>query len=100
MLIYFVSGIAGSLASIWWYENTISIGASGAIFGLFGAIFALALKGVLDMKALFSMWVFVGISLLFGVTGGIDNAAHIGGLLAGVVMGLLLGVVIRLQRPD
>lgn len=93
-ILYILSGLCGSLASIWWYPNTISVGASGAIFGLYGAILGLLLtnafpkngkKGILIM-----IGIFVGINLLWGLTGGIDNAAHIGGLLSGAIIGIIL----------
>ncbi len=93
-ILYILSGLCGSLASIWWYPNTISVGASGAIFGLYGAILGLLLtnafpeggkKGILMM-----IGIYVGINLLWGLTGGIDNAAHIGGLLSGALIGIIL----------
>ena len=96
--IYFASGICGSLASIWWYENTVSVGASGAIFGLFGAISALAVMGVLSFRDLAWLWVYVGLNLLFGLAGGIDNAAHLGGLIAGLLLGVLLQWSARLAK--
>ena len=93
-ILYVLSGLFGSLASIWWYPNIISVGASGAIFGLYGAILGLLLtnafpknggKGILVM-----IGIYVGINLLWGLTGGIDNAAHIGGLLSGAIIGIIL----------
>ncbi|MEM9299191.1 MAG: rhomboid family intramembrane serine protease [Bacteroidota bacterium] len=92
-ILYFISGICGSLASIYWYENTISVGASGAIFGLYGSILGLLLTKEFEggKKAIFLLvGPYVGINLLFGLTGGIDNAAHIGGLIAGAISGLIL----------
>ncbi|AHM63195.1 hypothetical protein D770_24750 [Flammeovirgaceae bacterium 311] len=93
-IIYFASGICGSLASIYWYENTVSVGASGAIFGLYGAILGLLLTNAVpkDGKKLIFMLMgpYVGINLLFGLTGGIDNAAHIGGLVSGALLALIL----------
>ncbi|MCL9805488.1 rhomboid family intramembrane serine protease [Flavobacterium amniphilum] len=94
-IIYIIAGLCGSLASIMWYPNTISVGASGAIFGLFGAILGHyykdtspdreANKGFITMT-----WIYVGINLFWGLFGSIDNAAHIGGLLAGLAIGMLL----------
>lgn len=93
-ILYILSGICGSLASIWWYPNTISVGASGAIFGLYGALLGLLLtngypdegkKGLLAMVG-----IYVGINLLWGLTGGIDNAAHIGGLLSGALIAVVM----------
>jgi rhomboid protease GluP len=99
-VIYFVAGIGGSLASIWWYENTVSVGASGAIFGLFGAIFSLAAMGVMRFGDLTWLWIYLGINLLFGLTGGIDNAAHIGGFVSGALIGLLLQLFTRLRHEQ
>ena len=92
LTVYMVSGIFGSLASIWWYENTISVGASGAIFGLFGAILGLLFTNAFPKgrkSGVFStIGIYVGINLLFGLTGGVDNAAHLGGLISGFVIGI------------
>jgi rhomboid protease GluP len=98
LLIYAVSGLAGSIASLYFSARTgVSVGASGAIFGVVGcllaAIFTKAHKLpaglVASMRA--SMLMFVGYSLFMGfVAGFIDNAAHIGGLVGGFAMGLVL----------
>lgn len=90
---YLLSGIAGSLASLWYNEMTISAGASGAIFGLYGVFMALLTTNLLNKgvkKALTtSIMIFVGYNLLSGfqADSGVDNAAHIGGLLSGLVIG-------------
>jgi rhomboid protease GluP len=93
-ILYILSGLCGSFASILWYHNTVSVGASGAIFGLYGAILGLLLtkafpdqgkKGILLL-----IGVYVIINLLWGLTGGIDNAAHIGGLISGALIGITL----------
>ena len=93
-ILYVISGIFGSLASIWWYSNTVSVGASGAIFGLYGAILGLLLTDAFPKggkKGMFiTIGIYVGINLLFGLTGGIDNAGHIGGLLSGGLLGIIL----------
>lgn len=92
--LYFAAGLIGSLSSIFWYENNVSIGASGAIFGLFGALLALITTSIFnkeEKKSIFMMFApYVGISLIMGLAGGIDNAAHIGGLLSGAILGLLM----------
>jgi rhomboid protease GluP len=94
-LIYFVSGITGSIASISWYENIISVGASGAIFGLCGAVLAVVFTGFVGKEdkrlALILFGPYVVINLLIGLAaGGIDNAAHIGGLISGAVVALII----------
>lgn len=92
LLIYFLSGLLGSLTSILWNGEAIGVGASGAIMGLFGAFIALLITGVYPKgfvkSLLINAGVFVGMNLLMGLAGGIDNAAHIGGLLCGFVLGI------------
>lgn len=92
--LYLISGVFGSIASVSWYENSISVGASGAIFGLYGALLALtftkALPGETKGGMLMMFGPYVAISLLMELSGGIDNAAHIGGLLSGAVIGLII----------
>jgi rhomboid protease GluP len=94
LFVYLATGILASIASIWWYDATISVGASGAIFGLYGFFLACLLMKVFSpgmQKAfLVSTIVFVGFNLLMGFTGGIDNAAHIGGLISGFILGLVM----------
>lgn len=97
--VYCITGILASLASIWWYEATVSVGASGAIFGLYGTFIALLVTNIFprEMKGSFllSTVIFIGFNLIMGLTGGIDNAAHIGGLLSGFIIGLLLNPTLR-----
>lgn len=96
---YLLTGLLASIASIWWYEATISVGASGAIFGLYGLFLAFMLTKVFPTEFgkafLLSTVIFVGYNLLMGLVGGIDNAAHIGGLLSGFVVGLILYPTIK-----
>jgi rhomboid protease GluP len=91
---YFLSGIAGSVASIYWNELTISAGASGAIFGMYGVFLAMLTTNLIEkaerQKLLISISVFVLYNLVNGLKPGIDNAAHIGGLLSGILIGYAL----------
>jgi len=88
---YLFTGILASLTSIYWHPNTVSAGASGAIFGMYGVFLAMLTTNIIDKKtrtALFtSIGVFVVFNLMNGVKAGIDNAAHIGGLISGLVIG-------------
>jgi rhomboid protease GluP len=92
-ILYFVSGLSGGLLSIYWYESTISVGASGAIFGLYGSILGLLLTNAFPKEGKKGILMFIGpfvvINLLFGLAGGIDNAAHIGGLISGAILGVI-----------
>lgn len=97
LIIYFVSGIAGNIASLI-YDMTIgqpavSAGASGAIFGLMGALVyvVIANRGRLGRLSGRGMLIMVALSLYFGLTSsGVDNLAHIGGLAAGFLLAVLL----------
>src|ERR1700680_350510 len=97
VLIYTASGLAGSLGSLWWHPLSIGAGASGAIFGLAGALIAALYLGHLPISrqaiqgTLRSLLVFAGYNLFFGAAvPGIDNSAHIGGLVAGLALGAVL----------
>ncbi|MFL6264428.1 MAG: rhomboid family intramembrane serine protease [Thermoanaerobaculia bacterium] len=95
LLIYFASGIAGSLASATFTQQH-SIGASGAIFGLLGALIAFLLRrrGALTPQGKSILMQLVGwavINVFFGFsTPGIDNSAHLGGCAAGLLFGFVL----------
>ncbi|MFJ9345195.1 rhomboid family intramembrane serine protease [Streptomyces sp. NPDC101237] len=83
--LYLVSGLAGSaLSYLLAAQNQPSLGASGAIFGLFGATAVLIRRLNYDMRPIIALLV---INLIFTFSGGIAWQAHIGGLVAGVVTG-------------
>jgi rhomboid protease GluP len=88
---YLLTGIAASVTSLWWHDLTISAGASGAIFGMYGVFLAMLTTNLIEKTArksmLTSIAVFVGYNLVYGMKSGIDNAAHIGGLLSGIIVG-------------
>ena len=96
LTIYFVSGIVGSLFSnVFMSSGTISMGASGAIFGLFGALlcFAYNYRAVLGDFLKGSLLPVLIINLCLGLfISGIDVFSHIGGLIGGVLTTMLLGV--------
>ena len=98
LLIYLVAGLFGSLASLFFAARAgVSVGASGAIFGVVGALLAALftqhdkLPPGLATSLRTSMLSFTAFSLFMGfATPHIDNSAHLGGLVAGVLMGLML----------
>ncbi len=98
LLIYWGSALAGSALSLHFSaQQAVSVGASGAVFGVLGALLAGVwqhrerVPKALVSQLLTSQGLFVAISLAQGFTRpGIDNAAHIGGLLAGAAMAWLL----------
>jgi len=92
--IYFTTGIAGGMASAGWKPGVPSVGASGAIFGLAGALIASFYLGEFSLPriaiggTLRSLIVFAVFNLfLGGLFPGTDNACHIGGLVSGLVLG-------------
>ncbi|MDB5813551.1 MAG: rhomboid family intrarane serine protease [Rhodocyclales bacterium] len=93
-LLFLVCGLMGSLASIWWRAQGLSVGASGAIFGLYGALLVWLIRrrhevplGIFKQLRSGTLG-FIVYSLFAGVAlPGIDNAAHLGGLLGGMLLG-------------
>ncbi|GLB58195.1 rhomboid family intramembrane serine protease [Cytobacillus sp. NCCP-133] len=85
VFIYLSAGFCGTLASFI-FSPTLSAGASGAIFGCFGALlyFGLIYPKLFFRTMGFNILIVLGINLAFGFTvPGIDNAGHIGGLIGG-----------------
>jgi rhomboid protease GluP len=99
---YLLTGITGSITSLWWHDLTISAGASGAIFGLYGVFLALLTTNFIEKSArkalLTSIGIFVAYNLLNGLKAGIDNAAHIGGLIGGLIIGY--AYIPGLKKPE
>lgn len=97
VIIYFASGIIGNIVSLFYdltlEQPAVSAGASGAIFGLMGALLyvVIANRGRLGRLSGRGMLVMVILSLYFGLTStGVDNLAHIGGLVSGFLLAVLL----------
>ena len=99
---YILTGIMASVVSLWWHDLTISAGASGAIFGMYGVFLAMLTTNLIEKSArkslLTSIAIFVGYNLLYGLKGNIDNAAHIGGLICGLLIGY--SFLPSLKQPD
>lgn len=94
ILVYIITGVLASIASISYNENIVSIGASGAIFGIYGLFLALLISKNYRIpeesrqNLISSILMFIGYNLFYGLTKeGIDNAAHIGGLVSGFIIG-------------
>lgn len=97
LVLYLLSGIGGNVISMWHniasHNIVVSAGASGAVFGLLGALFYVVLAnrgrlGRLSGRGLFFM---ILLSLYFGFTSsGVDNSAHMGGLICGFSLAIIL----------
>ena len=96
--IYLLSGLAGSVTSYAFnlslMPNAIGMGASGALFGVLGGLVAFFLShrnqlGDMGRRSLVGLLVLAGVNLTYGfVTSGVDNYAHIGGMVCGIALGL------------
>ena len=102
LLLYLMTGIGGAAASYWYHPYVNSAGASGSIFGLLGVLLVFSIKYRRAVPAFFSralgkgILLTVGLNLVIGyMIPQIDNAAHIGGLLSGG----LLAVIVPFARP-
>lgn len=93
VLIYFLSGIIAGVSSLLWHEgNVILVGASGAIFGVIGSLaMALLLQNKFkeNRVALFVIFGYFIVNLLFGLISNSDNAAHISGFICGMIISLV-----------
>ena len=97
IFLYFIGGLVAAITSLGYnsiYDSsTLSIGASGAIFAVVGAMVSIVIfnKREFEEIGIKRLLFFVVISILNGMNAqGIDNAAHVGGLLAGLVLGQAL----------
>jgi rhomboid protease GluP len=102
LILYVLSGLFGSLASVYWNPHVTSVGASGAVFGVFGGLMGfLLLRSDSVPKGFLANMRRSGITfLIYNVVIGlsiprIDMAAHAGGFVAGLVIGVIMS-----QRLD
>nr|CAD1844530.1 unnamed protein product [Ananas comosus var. bracteatus] len=92
--IYLLSGFGGSVLSTLFIRNSISVGASGALFGLLGAMLSELLTNwtlyTHKAGALITLLAMIAINLALGILPHVDNFAHIGGFLTGFLLGFVL----------
>ena len=93
LLFYLLSGMGAGVVSVlydsWLNLHVISVGASGAVFGIVGGLFYIVIrhKGRYEGIGLPGMLIMILGSLSYGFTGsGVDNGAHIGGLISGFLL--------------
>ena len=103
-IIYILSGVIGNLLSLVFLgDNIVSVGASGAIFGLLGALlyfgyhYRVYLSGVIKSQIIPLIILNLGIGF---VASGINNFAHIGGLIGGVLISMAVGVKYKSNKAD
>ncbi len=101
---YLCTGVLASLVSLWWHlpEGTNSAGASGAVFGMYGLFLALLTTNLIPKAVrdslLKSIGIFIFFNLAYGMKGGVDNSAHVGGLISGFIIGYLFVISIKKEK--
>ena len=89
--IYLISALAGSFGALLWTPNALTAGASGAIFGLMGALLVLERqRGMSLLEGPIGGLLLVNLLFTFAFSGQISVGGHIGGLIGGVLAGLVL----------
>lgn len=101
LALYLLSGIGGNVISVLYDRaqgvNIYSVGASGAVFGVMGTLFVLIIRGRKKLRSGSSMLPRAAFAVFYAVYSGFknpytDNAAHLGGLAAGVLLGILFTI--------
>lgn len=97
LILYLLGGLSGNILSCWFYlrsgENVVSVGASGAVFAVMGGLIWVIIrnKGRVQNLSLMQMMIMLAMSLYFGfVAANVANTAHLGGLAAGFLLGVIL----------
>lgn len=93
-LAYIVTGLISDMASIWLHRSTVGVGASGAIFGIYGVFLALLTTNLFpaNVRKAFLAYIglFIALNVIAALAGeGVDNAAHLAGFLSGATMGYI-----------
>jgi membrane associated rhomboid family serine protease len=99
LALYFLSGLMGS-AFVYWLspEFTPTVGASGAIFGLIGGLLVIAVKVGADYSPLL-LWLGLNVMITIFGRGFISWQGHLGGLVGGVLIALIIAYSPRARRP-
>ncbi len=103
LAIYLMSGLMGSLFSLIFLGNSMSIGASGAIFGLMGCLLYFGYHYRLYLSSTLTRQIIpiIVLNLALGfMVNGIDNAAHIGGLIGGYLATMIVGLKYKSTKSE
>jgi membrane associated rhomboid family serine protease len=93
LLLYLASGLAGSAGAFLWSPNAITVGASGAIFGVLGALFVLERRGNIATEGQIAGLIVINLVFTFAFARLISVGGHVGGLIGGVLAMLVLTTV-------
>jgi rhomboid protease GluP len=105
VIIYLLTGVGGSVLSLLWAPMRASAGASGAVFGIAGAMIGVLYFGRIGSDSarrstLKNLGWFAAYNLLFGLRAHVNNMAHVGGFVTGIALGAALARVVRKPRPE
>jgi rhomboid protease GluP len=95
LLTYILSGLGGNLLTLLFGPDMVSAGASGAIFGMFGACTIYARRAI--GQSIMSALLFSFFLLMISVGPDVNNLAHFGGLVVGLLVGYVLAVTRKLR---
>ncbi|MBI2816922.1 MAG: rhomboid family intramembrane serine protease [Acidobacteria bacterium] len=103
IVLYLLTGAAGFAVSFLWNPYSVSIGASGAVFGLIGAMIGYGQRHRSSfgesVKSMYVRWAIYG--LIYGfIVPGVDNSAHLGGLGAGILFGFIVSDMPSITREQ
>jgi len=102
LTVYLLSGLAGSMLSIY-FSNGFSVGASGAIFGLLGSLLYFGYHYRIYLESVIKSQIIplIVLNLMLGfIMSGVDNAAHIGGLIGGIFATMAVGIKHKSTNAD
>lgn len=96
LLIYFLSGLAGNLLTLLFGPYMVSAGASGAIFGMFGAVTVYVRRTI--GQSIFGALIYSFFLLVISAGFGVNILAHLGGLAVGLLIGYFLGATLKPRK--
>ena len=96
-LLYLVTGVCGSAGALLWTPNGLTVGASGAIFGVLGALFVLERRGHIASGGQIAMLIVLNLLFTFVLSSYISVGGHVGGLIGGIV---LMYAFLELRRSN
>jgi membrane associated rhomboid family serine protease len=86
LLLYVASGLAGAAGALYWSPNSPTVGASGAIFGVLGALLVLERRGNIATGGQVLLLIILNLVITFSYSSSISVGGHIGGLIAGILL--------------
>lgn len=91
---YIITGLLSDYVSIWFHKSAVGVGASGAIFGIYGVFLALLTTSLFHRETRKAFLAYIGLFIVLNVIAavisqGVDNAAHLAGFLSGTLIGYL-----------